>query len=155
MRNGLPFIDVLDAKLSSATLEACTPVEGEGAEGVNPIILFIDPRFCFAPGQPARRAETCVDRRVEPLIRADRAPAHSGRTLSPRQQIALDRLVALGADMDVGFTSADLRREFRILARRYHPDCHAQRTSADKARLTRLFVDLHRAYRILLIVTGL
>jgi hypothetical protein len=48
--------------------------------------------------------------------------APPARQLTPPQQLAFDRLVALGATLTPDFTAAELRRAYRQLALRYHPD---------------------------------
>lgn len=69
----------------------------------------------------------------------------SPRRLTPVQTAALATLQDLGARLDPSFEVDDLKRAFRMLARRYHPD-HA--ATSDGAA----FRDLHAAYRILLSV---
>jgi hypothetical protein len=74
------------------------------------------------------------------------------RRLSARQQRALDRLVALGAELRADFSLHILRSAFRSLARRYHPDRHPESDPAEKARLSGLFSELNDSYRRLLTV---
>jgi len=72
------------------------------------------------------------------------------RRLNARQQRALDRLVALGAELRADFSPHLLRSAFRSLARRYHPDRHPESDPAEKARLSGLFSELNDSYRRLL-----
>lgn len=72
------------------------------------------------------------------------------RTLSPVQQRALECLTALGARLVPAFTASELRREYRQLARRVHPDRHPLATPAEHERLARQFADASAAYRTLL-----
>jgi hypothetical protein len=71
------------------------------------------------------------------------------RTLSMKQQHALDALLALGARIGSDFTDAELRSVFRELALRYHPDRHTSRSDAERDRLARLFARAHEAYELL------
>ena len=72
------------------------------------------------------------------------------RTLSGVQQRALECLTALGARLIPDFTAAELRREYRQLARRVHPDRHPHASAEEHARLSREFSDATDAYRLLL-----
>lgn len=72
------------------------------------------------------------------------------RTLSSVQQRALECLTALGARLVPDFTAAELRREYRQLARRVHPDRHPHASTEQHARLSREFSDATDAYRLLL-----
>jgi len=65
------------------------------------------------------------------------------------QRLAFERLVRLGADLADDFTAEDLRREYRQLARRYHPDGHAHCGALERAQLARCFVDAAEDYRCL------
>jgi hypothetical protein len=71
------------------------------------------------------------------------------RTLSMKQQHALDALLALGARIGADFTDAELRSVFRELALRYHPDRHTSRDEAERRRLALLFARAHEAYELL------
>jgi DnaJ-class molecular chaperone len=62
---------------------------------------------------------------------------------------AFDALNALGADLDDAFTPETLRRAFRKLAHRYHPDRHSGSSAAERARLARLFAEATDHYRLL------
>jgi hypothetical protein len=71
------------------------------------------------------------------------------RILMARERRALRELIALGADLQPDFTVQELRRAFRILARRYHPDCHPDNDQAATAELSRSFAALAENYRCL------
>jgi hypothetical protein len=90
-----------------------------------------------------------------PLVHtAAPAPDH-GRTVRihlARERRALRELIALGADLQPDFTVHELRRAFRILARRYHPDCHPDNGEAATAELSRSFAALAENYRCLMAV---
>ena len=55
----------------------------------------------------------------------------------------------LGADLCDGFTADELRREFRELARRYHPDAHGDCCDLERAQLAQAFVEATEDYRCL------
>jgi DnaJ-like protein len=73
-------------------------------------------------------------------------PRRPRRSLSAKHQQALEALVALGARIDADFTDDELRRAFRGLALRYHPDRHPASTNGEKVRLSGLFAQACDAY---------
>lgn len=75
-----------------------------------------------------------------------RRPAHA---FTDVQRLAFARFVLLGADLAADFTAEDLRREYRRLARRYHPDGHAHSAPLERAQLARSFVEAAEDYRCL------
>jgi hypothetical protein len=101
----------------------------------------------WAPQAATRAARACGH---APSASPRPATAPAARELTLRQQRALDELIALGAELTADFTAATLRRAFRVLARRYHPDRHPDCTPVDHARLSRLFAGLTDNYRCLL-----
>ena len=95
----------------------------------------------------------------EPLPRPDLRPAAGGRRsarkvnvpiLNPQERQALDALNELGADLLIDdLSSSTLRRAFRRLAHRYHPDRHPGADAAEQQRLARVFVAATAHYRLL------
>ena len=77
-----------------------------------------------------------------------RTPAPS-RVLSGDERHALGELIALGAALHDGFTLRELRSAFRALARRYHPDRHANSSGDEKARLAEIFSRVCDSYQVL------
>jgi preprotein translocase subunit Sec63 len=73
-------------------------------------------------------------------------PRRPKRSLSARHLQALDALVGLGARIAADFTNDELRRAFRGLALRYHPDRHPTTDDGEKARLSGLFAQACDAY---------
>ena len=69
--------------------------------------------------------------------------------LTPREQMALAALNDLGAGLDDRVSSEDVRRAFRRLAHRYHPDRHPGSSRAEQERLSRLFAEMTDHYRLL------
>ncbi len=86
-----------------------------------------------------------------PLPAALRQPA---RTLTAGQQRALDLLNSFGARLTPDFTLEELRRDYRQLALRVHPDRHHSCTPAEGERLSRQFAELSNSYRTLLAPTA-
>jgi hypothetical protein len=76
-------------------------------------------------------------------------PAPPRTPLNARETRALMALNALGADLDGDLSVAELRRAFRRLARRYHPDRHPGSNTAEQERLARAFVEATEHYRVL------
>jgi len=90
-----------------------------------------------------------------PVIRdrprgADGRAGHPPRLLTAAQRSALDVLRASGApNLDDSFTAVELRRAYRGLALRWHPDRHAHASPSDRARLAGTFARVTDAYRLL------
>jgi hypothetical protein len=76
------------------------------------------------------------------------------RPLTMAERRALDRLLLLGARLDDQFSADDLRREYRKLALRLHPDRHAQAPAGDRAALAEAFARATASYRCLQAVHG-
>lgn len=85
-------------------------------------------RWTLADGAPARR------------------PAHR---LTAEQQQAFERFERLGARVPSGFTADELRREYRQLALRFHPDRHADRSALEREQRARNFAEAADLYRCL------
>ena len=116
----------------------------------------------------SRRADTlpgaaAAFRRLGPKVTPDpagrpvvppplRRPAHR---LSGAQRTALETLRSMGADtLDESFTAVELKRAFRALALRYHPDRHAGCPEEEHRELARAFARVNAAYRVLLACTS-
>lgn len=69
--------------------------------------------------------------------------------LTDVQRLALEGLVLLGAELTDAFTADDLRREYRRLARRYHPDGRADAGPLERAQMARSFAAAADDYRCL------
>jgi len=95
-------------------------------------------------------AEESQVRRPRPVDHAEPsarpAPKFRLTTLEAR---ALAALNALGADLDDSVCPERLRKAFRRLAHRYHPDRHPGIGATETARLARQFADATAHYRLL------
>lgn len=100
----------------------------------------VGPAFLFA------RPLTSATPRWTGEAKPRRRPAH---TFTDVQRLAFERLVLLGADLADDFSAEDLRREYRRLARRFHPDAHAHCAPLERAQLARSFVEAAEDYRCL------
>lgn len=104
------------------------------------------PLLIFATPVPPRRAPwafTGEPRRRQP------------HRLTVEQHAALESLTLLGADLPPGFTAEELRREYRRLARRYHPDGQQDGSALDRTQAARCFAQVVDAYRRLRLVVEL
>jgi DnaJ domain len=102
-------------------------------------------RTAVASDHEAASAAATVASGVSRKIEPPRVP----RTLSMKQQEALDALIRLGARIDRNFTDDELRSVFRTLALRYHPDRHVNSDDAERQRLSMLFARAVTAYELL------
>ena len=93
-----------------------------------PPLTAAAPRWTLADGAPVRR------------------PAHR---LTAEQQQAFERFERLGARVPSGFTADELRREYRQLALRFHPDRHADRSALEREQRARNFAEAADLYRCL------
>lgn len=131
------FADLLDAALAvPAAADAAEPrrwARTPAAPAASTVLLFATPltsrvpRWLAAAGAPAAR--------------------RSPHRLTADQQQAFDRLRLLGAELHAGFTAGELRREFRRLARRFHPDAQGSGTAVDRAAAARCFAEAADACR--------
>lgn len=93
-----------------------------------PPLTAAAPRWTLPEGAPVRR------------------PAHR---LTAEQQHAFERFERLGARVPSGFTADELRREYRQLALRFHPDRHADRSALEREQRARNFAEAADLYRCL------
>jgi hypothetical protein len=151
MGRGKAFVDVLDDLLDGPAGHAGRPAPPPFPGGFQDRVATHS-YFWFEQGLKASAAVpplagTVADRAPEP-------PPRPRRTLSPRQQQALDVLVGLGGRLESDFTPDDLRRVYRTLARRYHPDGNPGCSDVEKAQLASQFARAHDAYEHLKSVPG-
>lgn len=131
MRGGEGFAEVLEEKLR--TIQPQGPVVAPAPPAFGPI-----PFYPFLVVEPPLRG-----RAVAPPPRQEPPAPPRRRSLTARQQRALDEIVGLGANLRADFTARELRSAFLVLARRYHPDRHPASSDAEKARLSSVFAALN------------
>ena len=120
-----------------------TQLRCDGAMSSDPL------RSLGEAGSGLLRGSDEVDRRTfEPSFPGTFAPP-SSRALSGVERAALLELVALGARLHESFTLRELRSAFRALARRYHPDRHADSSGDEKASLAMIFSRVCDCYQVL------
>lgn len=153
MRNAATFAEMLEAELK------CTDVPPRmnhtSSTRNRPLTT---PLFAFDFG--ARRVLQVCD--ADPRNAAHARPRTQGSAapftkppstatipLSASEKRAMVALNALGAYLGDDLSVATLRRAFRELARRYHPDRHPQSSAAELERLARLFAEATAHYRVL------
>jgi hypothetical protein len=159
MRQREAFGDVLDRVMGQSIPEPVARVseawERPQAVAPNPFLFsrYAVPTFAWV----APAASPAADLRFRSIAAPAATPVPSPeprplRALAPREQRALRQMIALGADLRPDFDAVELRRAFRILARRYHPDRHPDGTDEVKAGLSRTFAELAENHRCLLAV---
>lgn len=112
-------------------------------------------------GNPKNREESegdgeCGDasQDPEPQPREERSerPRTVSRMLTVVERRALETLVQHGACLTPAFSAVDLRREYRRLARRLHPDAHPECTAAELAQMSAQFAVVSSSYQVLIAV---
>jgi hypothetical protein len=138
---GRSFADLLDDALGSVEVR-----EPRAAERpLNP-----------APPHPFLffRISSAADMVATPQLAAAQsnplgAAARGTRLLTSAERRALDLLVGLGARLMPEFALDELRREYRRLALRVHPDRHPTANADERAGLAQAFASATDAYRLL------
>lgn len=150
------FWDVLSARLGQVDAPGAGMPRHEPA--VSPFRATFDPglRFLLLGGGlvgsvPARSASGRPTTPGDGLV--DASPACGGSRqrprLNPRQRQALAFLRACGARLDEAFTEGQLKRAFRRLALRLHPDRHPAAPASERMRLASEFATVSDAYECL------
>lgn len=132
------FADLLDAALRGVEADAAGAASRAWASAPMPGLA--------SPLLFARAATTSAPRWL-PL--PDARPRRDAHRLTDLQQCAFARLAGLGATLAPDFTADELRREFRRLAQRYHPDRHGDASDSERASLARHFSEATDDYRCL------
>lgn len=143
------FAEVLDRTLAAwpARAEAPPPVY---ASRVAPFLATLDGHVVSIHATPyARRVAPAATGRPPATAPRPPRPPRPPREMTPAERDAARLMVELGADLPPDFTDDELRRAFRALARRWHPDRHPGATPAEHARLARTFTAVMTAYRCL------
>jgi hypothetical protein len=123
VRHDASFAEVLDSHLGCTEVPSPTRV-WSSRPLTSPLFAFERPLPASRPVSAATAAPVAVE-----------APLPAALTSLERQ--TLDDAPTLDA----------LRRAYRTLARRYHPDCHEGRGPVERDRLARLFAEATGHYR--------
>lgn len=170
MRGGLAFDDVLDELLVSAIPEPQPRVARQVAGTATAYGFF----FTASPASAslARHVESSIARaglrsaevttatpECTPRRHRMTTPASVStdpqfaepkkHPLSAREREAFRHLAALGGDLGEAFTFDELRRAFRKLALRYHPDRHTGCGDHTRSQLAQTFAQARDAYQVL------
>jgi DnaJ domain len=144
------FADVLEAALVAARHSAARSATWSASAASDRRDPFLGARplsvgAAWARVYSHRSLPTSSEPRdaVRTLANAPRRP------LTPEEQVALARLLGLGATLTEWFTDEELRREYRKVALRYHPDRHARASELERSRLSDAFRAATDAYRCL------
>jgi hypothetical protein len=142
------FAEVLDEAIGGGAGPA---VAGRGAaaathQPMNPFVSFALPTMAGARAAFARATAALGEGLAASATVRTRRRA---RTLTPPQRCALDLLCEAGANLSPDFTADELRGEYRLLARRMHPDRHPDANAFQRALLSRRFAEVAEGYRCL------
>jgi hypothetical protein len=165
VRGGTTFAEIFEAELN------CTDVPHARGAWSRPLTA---PLFVFERPHPAVRVASVGMRSSVPPLNPPlhdsvahvhaQVPAHAQDrhappftespttrkiALSPLERRALVALNDLGAGLGESPSPSTLRRAFKRLARRYHPDRHPGSSAAEQERLARVFVEATGHYRVL------
>ena len=147
MTAGMTFAEVLDRTLAGWPVRPQAPPRHAGHA---PFVRPLDGPAVSIHATPYARlaAEAWRGRPLATPAPPPRLP-RPARVLTAAQRAAVRQFVELGADLSDDFTDEELRRAFRALARRWHPDRHPGESPAEHARLARTFAAVMGAYRCL------
>ena len=151
------FVHILDEQLSQA---ADVP-SGQGdtrARVATPAFWGV-PARAFLPGRLRTRLRANLPLPSHVSVKRDGSDTTT-RPIRPRRLTstewnALRQLQRLGAaDLGQGFSDHQLRRAFRALAKRLHPDRHPGSSPTERERLASAFATVVDAYRELTSLSG-
>jgi hypothetical protein len=146
------FAEILEAELNCTNVPPRTG-NAPGARHrplTSPLFVFDFPRPVLHDSDWDLRNAAHARSRTQGSAAPFTEPPSTARTpLNAGEKRALMALNALGADLGDDLSVATLRRAFRRLARRYHPDRHPGSSTAELERLARLFAEATGHYRVL------
>lgn len=142
------FADVLADALRAGAGEA--PTSPRTAAPPATSSFAASPPYPFLFGATPALARTDAVFAFDAVAKTFPAPPRPVRALTADQPQALDALNTLGAQLTSGFTAQELRRAYRWLAQRVHPDRQHDYGEGERARRARLFIAATAHYRHLL-----
>jgi hypothetical protein len=144
MRERERFGDILERTLAAS--EPPTPLRlAQAATAPPPFPLLGGPTWF--PGRPARPAPVFTRTVYGASAPGPANPPRTPARLSTSERRAADELRRLGAvSLGDEFSRADVKRAYRVLARRFHPDAHPWASDAERAYLADAFGRITAAY---------
>jgi hypothetical protein len=127
MPQGTSFAELLDANLGCTVVPPPAAPRAWNSRPLTAPIFGFDVRLETAPRAAVRQASAPVEAQV------------------PVRLTRLER-----QSLDDAPTPDALRRAYRTLAHRYHPDRHQDRSASEREQLARLFAEATEHYRRLL-----
>lgn len=154
---GLTFADALDAALGTERSHAPVPppVAPFTSRHANPFLFSTATAQRAMDGyarvwQPRAEPAAAAPRTVPPQPAPRPATPRPARVLTDAQRRELESLQRCGAALASDFTVAELRHEYRKLARRFHPDSHPGCSASAAESLSREFSTVTASYQRLL-----
>jgi hypothetical protein len=144
---GASFAQLLDDLLDGGAPASFTP---PAAVAGSPFLFTVRPPHPLLFFRIQSSGEAAVPAEVHAL-RSDmrRCSPRRAERLTDEERAALETLEALGVTLAPEFTAAELRRQYRLLARRIHPDRHPAAQPDERQRLSRAFAAATDSYRVL------
>lgn len=146
MTAGATFAEVLDRTLANWPLRRETPPRYARHAS---FVGSLDGPAVWIHATPYARLAAARNVSPPAVTAPSPRPPRPPRVMTAAQRDAARRFTELGADLPADFTDEELRRAFRALARRWHPDRHPGASPAEHARLARTFAAVMTAYRCL------
>ena len=146
------FAEILEAELNCTNVPppADHPSSTWNRPLTTPLFVFDFPRPVLHVFEGDLRNTAHAHPRTQGSAPPIAEPPSTAKTpLNASEKRALMALNALGAGLSEDPSAPALRRAFRRLARRYHPDRHPESSAAELERLARLFADATEQYRVL------
>lgn len=151
------FREILEEKMASGPVD-CSNVQPTGKLTVEWTISSFAQTAFHSPAQarayrawshphPVHKQKPTVELRLPPRAMKEKDAPRKPRIWNVAQTIALEELRKMGAaEIDECSCDAEIKRAYRRLARKFHPDMHQ---AAEQAKYTQEFCRLHEIFEIL------